>query len=396
MHPRFYALIASALLAFPLSSQASLTTDLQSLNTNLASLNTQMSATQLNGTTSPCLQIGTLNTSIENYIQSAETIKSQLTSTLSVTADDLTALNNMSNTLLSISQEAIRLSVQLKSGQLVNGTLTLGSQSFSMVEYEASMAAMLRLSSDIGKMSDRILEMADRILAMSNNIGTMADRILATQTLQSSNLALIEQAMLTTQSNMVAFNASVSTIAYNVSLANLKLNSQALQNSLSTPSSLTQYNMSTQLLAIQAQSAALVTQMNTLTDWAIANSGVMSSYIDGDTLTSLGDLSGIYQALSVSLQAYANTVNQLAPLTTTPVLKDATAAMLQLTSDIGTMAGRIMTMSDKIIVEADNVGTMAGRIVTTENIQKSNLALTIANLNSAQNTTISVIKNAGL
>lgn len=396
MHPRFYALIASALLAFPLSSQASLTTDLQSLNTNLASLNTQMSATQLNGTTSPCLQIGTLNTSIENYIQSAETIKSQLTSTLSVTADDLTALNNMSNTLLSISQEAIRLSVQLKSGQLANGTLTLGSQSFSMVEYEASMAAMLRLSSDIGKMSDRILEMADRILAMSNNIGTMADRILATQTLQSSNLALIEQAMLTTQSNMVAFNASVSTIAYNVSLANLKLNSQALQNSLSTPSSLTQYNMSTQLLAIQAQSAALVTQMNTLTDWAIANSGVMSSYIDGDTLTSLGDLSGIYQALSVSLQAYANTVNQLAPLTTTPVLKDATAAMLQLTSDIGTMAGRIMTMSDKIIVEADNVGTMAGRIVTTENIQKSNLALTIANLNSAQNTTISVIKNAGL
>ena len=44
---------------------------------------------------------------------------------------------------------------------------------------EASLAAMLTLSDDIGTMADRIGEMADRILIMSDNIGLMADRTLA-------------------------------------------------------------------------------------------------------------------------------------------------------------------------------------------------------------------------
>ena len=52
-----------------------------------------------------------------------------------------------------------------------------------------SMNSMLSLSSDLGIMADRILEMADLILAMADNIGLTADQIIAMQTLQSTDYA---------------------------------------------------------------------------------------------------------------------------------------------------------------------------------------------------------------
>lgn len=379
------------------ASAASPTDALQTLDANLAALRAQFASTELGADgVSPCLQLGTLNTSMEDYIAVAEGIRDQLTDPLSVTLEDLTSLDDLSTTTQAIAQEAVRLSVALRSGQLAGGELTIGTQSFGMVEYEAAMAATLRLSTDIGLMADRILEMADRILVMSDNIGLMADRIVATQRLQRDNLALIEQAMLTTQSNMVAFNASISTVGYNLTLANLKLDTQALQANLSTPDGLTPVNMSTVLLALQAQASALLVKVDGAADQVLGNSDVMSHHIDGETLTMLGDLSGMHKALAVSLQAYASAVAQLAPLTEAPVLQDATAATLALARDIGAMSDRIMKMTDKIIIEADNVGVMAGRIVETETIQKSNLQMTLQNLQTAQNTMITVIASAGL
>lgn len=55
--------------------------------------------------------------------------------------------------------------------------------------------SMLRLASDIGLMGNRIVEMGDDINIMADNIGVMAVRIVDTQTLQQSNLAI-------TQSNL--------------------------------------------------------------------------------------------------------------------------------------------------------------------------------------------------
>ncbi|MDH5571248.1 MAG: hypothetical protein OEY89_05740 [Gammaproteobacteria bacterium] len=55
--------------------------------------------------------------------------------------------------------------------------------------------SMLRLASDIGVMGNRIVEMGNRIYVMADNIGLMSARIIDTQTLQQSNLAL-------TQSNL--------------------------------------------------------------------------------------------------------------------------------------------------------------------------------------------------
>ncbi len=63
--------------------------------------------------------------------------------------------------------------------------------------------SMLRLASDIGLMGGRIVEMGDDINIMADNIGVMALRIVDTQTLQQSNLAL-------TQSNLSS--AQITTI----------------------------------------------------------------------------------------------------------------------------------------------------------------------------------------
>lgn len=45
----------------------------------------------------------------------------------------------------------------------------------------AALSAILRLSDDIGTITNCILEMGDQILAMADNIGMEADQILVTQ-----------------------------------------------------------------------------------------------------------------------------------------------------------------------------------------------------------------------
>ena len=59
-------------------------------------------------------------------------------------------------------------------------------------------------------------------------------------------------------------------------------------------------------------------------------------------------------------------------------------AMLRLSDDIGTMADRILLMSDQIIATESQIGTMADRILETQTLQNQNVALTQANLLKAQ------------
>ncbi|MBU1987101.1 MAG: hypothetical protein KJ846_07730, partial [Proteobacteria bacterium] len=56
------------------------------------------------------------------------------------------------------------------------------------------------LTTDIGKMSDRIMEMTDKIIVMADNIGLMSDRIVTTQDLQQTNIELTGGSLLTAQS----------------------------------------------------------------------------------------------------------------------------------------------------------------------------------------------------
>ena len=78
-------------------------------------------------------------------------------------------------------------------------------------------------------------------------------------------------------------------------------------------------------------------------------------------------------SLSESLLAAGSTANS-----------DYVKAMLQLSTDIGTMADKIGDMADKILLMADNIGTMADRILETQRIQGENVALTQKNILQAQ------------
>jgi hypothetical protein len=253
----------------------------------------------------------------------------------------------------------------------------------------------LQLSDDIGTMANRILEMADRILVMADNIGLMADRIILTQQIQSANLGMTQAFLLSTQQNMILLSESVSTMIYNVTLGQLDVDTNNLLDDM-TIINLTTENMAQELERLEASTTLMLSGMVDLYTWINTTSQGASHYINGDTLTTLGDLSEIYTQLALSLEIYADAINQLAPLTNTIILSDATAAMLKLTADIGIMAGRIMEMTDKIIVMADNIGLMADNIVTTQELQQTNIELTESSLLAAQTATITAIKNMGL
>ncbi|MFA7348591.1 MAG: hypothetical protein WCZ86_12595 [Desulfurivibrionaceae bacterium] len=383
MLPKSLAGLALALTlifsAFP--ARASLSTDLQALVVQGTTLRTSLAAISVaQGNT--CTQLGGFNVSLESYLASVQAVYAQLTVPVTLTAADLTALDDLSGLAKGMAADSVRIALELRSIEDVA----------DLFEYRAALSGMLRLSDDIGIMANRILEMADRILVMADNIGAMADRILLTQQLQNANVALTQASLLTTQQNMIAMSDSLSTITYNLSLGLVANEANALVGEMGG-TTLTSQTMAVDLSALEAQTSLLLNSTVSLYTWMSRNSQVASHYINGDTLTLMGDLSGMQAALAFSLETYANTINQLAPLTETPVLADATASMLRLTADIGEMSGRIMEMADKIIVMADNIGLMADRIVETQNLQQSNIELTQNSVTIAQNVTLTVIKN---
>lgn len=114
-------------------------------------------------------------------------------STLALTTGILADLDRLALTGSVLAAELQRLSAQAVALSAVTWRSTL----------EVSLHTILRLSDDIGTMADRILEMANKILLMADQIGLMADRILATQTLQNTNVKLVVDAILVTQQNVI-------------------------------------------------------------------------------------------------------------------------------------------------------------------------------------------------
>lgn len=363
--------------------QAALGNDLQALVGQADGINTSLVDFSFTGQT--CSDLGLINSDIQAFVNNIETIQAELAAPLSIGSDELDALDSLSTMAREMAANGVRLSLEVDDIEDVA----------DLVEYRAALSAMLELSDDIGTMADRILEMADRILAMADNISTMADRILISQQLQNANVALTQAAILTTQQNMVALSDSLSSIIYNVTLGQVADNGENLVDDMAVVS-LSTDNMAQELERLQATTSLMVTSVVDLYTWMSVSSQDASHSLNGDTLTYFGHLSAIYAGLASSLEVYSATIEQLAPLTDTVILADATAAMLRLSADIGVMAGRIMEMSDKIIVMADNIGVMADRIVATQELQQANIELTQSSLLTAQNVTLTVIRNMGL
>ena len=371
------------LLLLNITLRADIHTDLQDLSIQGQTLNNELSAFTFNQESS-CMKLGTLNRSLEDYTAALKSTTETMTP-FSVTEADLTVLDDLSSVVKDMGTESLRLTAELNTIEDVA----------ELFEYRAGLSAMLQLSNDIGTMADRILEMSDRILIMADNIGLMADRILITQQIQNTNIALTQASILTTQKNMVLLSDSLSSIAYNLTLGQILNDADDLSGALNTMN-LDSNNMDSALASLETQTTALLNKTTNLLLLVVENSQAMSHYINSDTLTMLGDLTAIHKALALSLETYAHTIEQLAPLTQTPVLSDATTSMLQLTKDIGVMSDRIMEMTNDISIMADNIGLMADNIVATQDIQNTNVLLTESSLLTSQSIMINVIKNFGL
>ncbi|NTV49897.1 MAG: hypothetical protein HGB32_12885 [Geobacteraceae bacterium] len=374
----FFTLVTALSAA---SAQATISTDLQALTIQGNNLrNTLATISVSSGDT--CSQLGSLNISIENYLTSIQGVYNQIVVPINVTSADQTALEELSGIAKDLASDSVRLSFELRT---LEGVANL-------FEYRAALSAMLRLSDDIGTMANRILEMADRILAMADNIGTMADRILITQQIQNSNIAFTQGSLLATQQNIVALSGSLSTIGYNLSLG-LLLNDTKNQLTEMNGVTLDSSNIATQLSYFETKTALLMIRSLAIYTLVTKDSQNLSHYIDGDTLTLLGDLSIAQNEFAIVLEKYAATINQIAPLMQTPLLSDATGSMLRLTTDVNIMSKRIIEMNSRITVMADNIGLMTDRIVLTQNLQQANIELTQSSILASQNITLSVIKN---
>ena len=385
-----FSLISTAAIAGkpvdvePETTVSPLAADLQALVTQGNDVNLMLSAMSLNSDNS-CIELGSAITSVESFTAAIDTVTATITSPLSIDDDSLTALDDLSVITLGIASVL----------PVLSGDISAISMNTDMADYQASLDIMLKLSDDIGTMADRILEMGDKILVMSDNIGLMADRILLTQQIQSSNMALTQASILTTQENMILLSVSIDTSVYNIPLNDLINTGNVLSQDMNN-SPLTESNMSTELAAFETRVNDYLNSVMFMFNTVNSDTAIASNFINGDTLTLLGDLSVANAALADSLNRYALAVDTLAPNTDTTVLSDSVYSMLRLAADIGLMGNRIVEMGDNISIMADNIGLMSLRIVDTQNLQLTNLDTTQANLSAAQITTVSVISAFGL
>ena len=368
----------------PVVEVSALTTDIQSLVSQGNDVNILLSALSLSLDTS-CSDLGGAIASVESFNTSIESVSGGLTAPLTLDADSLTALDDLSLVTANIASVL----------PILSGDISAISTSSDMADIDGSLAAMLSLSEDIGTMADRILEMGDKILVMADNIGLMADRIILTQEIQSTNMALTQASILSTQQNMIMLNVTVDTSAYNLPMTDLVNTGDLLALDMNN-TTLTETNMNVVLANFESRISSYLNDSMLVSNIIDNDRFFASANINADTLTMMGDLSVINASLAASLNRFSQAMNTLAPGTDTALLNDSAYSMLRLAADIGLMGNRITEMGDNIIIMADNMGLMTLNIVNTQTLQTSNLGLTQSNISTAQINTVTVISAFGL
>lgn len=376
--------LSFVLMLFSTTSQASLSTDLQALLSQGNNLQLQMSSTQLTAD-NMCNELLNLNRSSNSIIDNIALLDQSLLAPISIDADSLTALSDLSTLSLALANEAQFLSLDISAI----------STTANMVEISDGLNAMLQLSSDIGTMADRILEMADKILVMADNIGLMADRIIETQVIQSQNLALTQASILTTQENILTLVSVVSSDNYSLQISSL-LNSGNWLSFDMAATFLNLFNMVREFSSAATDIANLKEQIIALDTSMSLDSASNTFYINQQSIETLADMSLMLNSLAIVMEAYALASQGLAPFTSDPSLTSAMNSMLQMSADIGIMANRILEMADLILAMADNIGVAADNIIATQQLQSINIAATQASILSAQTIAIGIIASAGI
>lgn len=379
-----FAGLSLVLMIFSQAAQASLSTDLQALLTQGNHLNLQMSSTQLSAD-NMCNELLTINRASNVLIDSIALVNQSLVSPISVDADTLTALIDLSTMSLALANEAQFLSLDISAV----------STTANMVDINDGLTAMLQLSSDIGTMADRILEMADKILIMSDNIGLMADRIIETQEIQNQNIALTQASILTTQENILTLVSVVSSDNYLLGLQNLLNDGNWLSLDM-TATVLTSLTLAYELAGSATDITSLKDQFINMDETISLDAASNTFYINQQSIQTLADMSLMLKSLAIALEGYALASEALSPITSDRSLTSAMQSMLQMSADIGLMANRILEMADQILAMADNIGVAADNILAVQQLQNMNIAATQAAILSAQTIAIGIIASQGL
>lgn len=366
------------------NARADLYQDVQNLVTESQALDAQLKSITLNPS-SLCGPLVSANQSARNLVNSVTRINAALAAPLQIDSATLSALDTLSNTTLSLANESLRLSVDLKTLTSVTNALTL----------KDGIVAMLQLSDDIGTMADRIGEMSDKILVMSDNIGLMADRILVTQQLQSQNLLVVQQGMLQTQQNALSIVSVVETATNDLTLAQLVTEGNLLAAQL-TAIVLNPLTMKTQLASAATAVHTFLDKVKSAQALVQSQASTSTSYIGAISLLQQQNLAIMTTSLGTALEGYVIAVSGLQAITSAPTLSASLKSMLQLSADIGLMANRILEMGDVILKMADNIGMAADQILAAQQIQTAQVATTQASVLAAQEFAVTLIKTRKL
>lgn len=144
-------------------------------------------------------QLSTVATDVHAYLDKVKAAQSTMlqdstAGTAYLNTTPLLNLGNLSTMLTSLASALDGYVLAIDSLDAMTSSTTLS----------ASLKSMLQISADIGIMANRILEMGDLTLAMADNIGMTADQILATQQLQSVNVAATQGSILAAQELAIA------------------------------------------------------------------------------------------------------------------------------------------------------------------------------------------------
>lgn len=375
----FIAVATITLFSAP--ARADVATDLQALNTQAIALQTYLEGVQLNADSATlCGPLVQANNLARDMVNNITAVDDSLAAPLQLDADVLAGIEGLSNTTLSLANEALRLSVDLQSL----------STAVDMITLKDALAAMLQLSTDIGAMTDRIGEMADNILVMSDNIGLMADRILLTQELQNRNVELTINSILQTQTNTLALISVVEDSTYELDFARLISEGELLAARMGAVA-FSPWTLDDQLAAVRDDVKVFLADVQSV-GGALVNDSTMNTLdISYDALIQLGNLSLMLTSLATAVDAYVVAIEGLQAFTSSATLADALHSMLAMSADIGSLSNNILQMADRILLMSDNIGMQADQIVLTQQAMNLNVATTQSAILGAQQMAIGII-----
>lgn len=375
----FLSVFMNASYAAKPVSVSPLASDLQGLLSEAQVVDSQLAGIALTDS-NMCSELLNAHQSVNTFINSIEAVNASLSSPLTVDNDSMQALDDLSAIIVGMAANSTGLSMDLTSISATADVLAISN----------SLSAMLRLSSDIGTMADRILEMADKILVMADNIGEMADRIIITQQIQSDNLALTQASILATQQNSIALVSVVDTGIYNADFSSQTSTGNFLSFDIAA-TLLTTFNMASQWASIATDVDSLKNQIEATHQAITIDADANTMYADVDSYTALADMSIMVSSIGIAMQGLALATEGLSPVTGDVTLSDSMGSILQLSTDIGVMADRILEMGDLILAMSDNIGMTADQIIATQQLQNTNYTATLASVEATQDIAITII-----